>query len=327
VVADVAKLSTGREAYYTREIAQNHEEYLSGHSESPGRWYGAGAARLGQHGEASTEAFGRMFEGRHPETGELLGRAHGRNAVPAFDVVFRPTKSVSVLYGLGGAATGRAVLAAHHAGLAGAVCYLDGQLGARRGHGGAEHVGGNGVLAVGFDHRTSREGDPLLHTHLVVANRVQGPDGRWTALDGRDLYRHRRAADAVYQRALTRSLGVEWTAADRHGNRELRGMPQELLRTFSKRTEQVEAEVERLEASGRERTPRLLKWAVHATRKAKAHEAPETLYARWRAEAAERGTNTNALVRQVTGRARDREQGSVSAWWRRCSTGLPARRG
>jgi conjugative relaxase-like TrwC/TraI family protein len=38
------------------------------------------------------------------------------------------------------------------------------------------------VLAVGFDHRTSREGDPLLHTHLVVANRVQGPDGRWTAL-------------------------------------------------------------------------------------------------------------------------------------------------
>ena len=51
--------------------------------------------------------------------------------------------------------------------------------------------------AVGFDHRTSREGDPLLHTHLVVANRVQGPDGRWTALDGRDLYRHRLAADTM----------------------------------------------------------------------------------------------------------------------------------
>ena len=94
---------------------------------------------------------------------------------------------------------------------------------------GAEHVGGNGLLAVGFDHRTSREGDPLVHTHLVVANRVQGPDGRWTGLDGRDIYRHRRAADAVYraalQRELTRSLGVEWTQADRYGNRELQGMP------------------------------------------------------------------------------------------------------
>jgi conjugative relaxase-like TrwC/TraI family protein len=312
VVVDVAKLSAGREAYYTREIAQNHEEYLSGHGESPGRWYGAGSASLGQQGEASTEAFRRVFEGCHPETGELLGRAHGRDAVPAFDVVLRPTKSVSVLYGLGDAGTGRAVLAAHHAGLAEATAYLDGHLGARRGHAGAEHVAGRGLLAVGFDHRTSREGDPLLHTHLVVANRIQGPDGRWTALDGRDLYRHRRAADAVYraayQRELTRSLGVEWTAADRWGNRELQGMPQGLLRAFSKRSEQVEAEVQRLEASGRERTPRLVKWAVHATRRAKSPEAPETLYARWRAEAAERGTNVDVLVRQVTGRARDREQ-------------------
>src|SRR5512132_3487053 len=99
-------------------------------------------------------------------------------------------KSVSVLYGLGDSATGGAVLAAHHAGLSEAVAYLDGHLGARRGHGGVQHVSGQGLLAVGFDHRTSREGDPLLHTHLVIANRVQGPDGRWTALDGRDLFRH-----------------------------------------------------------------------------------------------------------------------------------------
>jgi hypothetical protein len=84
---------------------------------------------------------------------------HGKGAVPAFDVVLRPTKSVSVLYGLGDAATGRAVLAAHHAGLAEAVAYLDQHLGARRGHGGVQHVSGHGLLAVGFDHRTSREGD------------------------------------------------------------------------------------------------------------------------------------------------------------------------
>jgi TrwC relaxase len=104
-------------------------------------------------------------------------------AGPGFDVVLRPTKSVSILYGLGDPATGRAVLAAHHAGVAEAAGYLDEHLGVRRGHGGREHVSGQGLLAVGFDHRTSREGDPLLHTHLV-ANRVQEPDGRWIALDG-----------------------------------------------------------------------------------------------------------------------------------------------
>jgi conjugative relaxase-like TrwC/TraI family protein len=217
VVADIAKLSMGREEYYTRELATDHEAYLSGHGESPGRWYGAGARSLGLQGEASVAGFQAMFEGRHPDSGELLGRPHGRNAVPAFDVVLRPTKSVSILYGLGDAATGRAVLAAHHAGVAEAVAYLDGHLGARRGHGGVQHVSGQGLLAVGFDHRTSRDGDPLLHTHLVIANRVQGPDGRWTALDGRDLYRHRLAADtiyrATYQRELVRTLG--WSGRPR----------------------------------------------------------------------------------------------------------------
>jgi conjugative relaxase-like TrwC/TraI family protein len=253
-----------------------------------------------------------MFEGRDPTTSELLGRPHGRNAVPAFDVVLRPTKSVSILYGLGDPATGRTVLAAQHAGLAEAVGYLDEQLGARRGHGGHEHVSGQGLLAVGFDHRTSREGDPLLHTHLVVANRIQGPDGRWTALDGRDLYRHRLAADAIYratyQRELVRTLGVEWTAADRHGNRELAGMPEDLVRGFSKRTGQIDAELDRLGADGRERTPRLVKWTVHATRKPKQHETPDTLYDRWRTEAAERGHDPDSLVRAVTGRTPDRGQ-------------------
>jgi conjugative relaxase-like TrwC/TraI family protein len=312
VVADIAKLSVGREAYYTSELATDHQAYLSGHGESPGRWYGAGASSLGLQGEASVAGFQAMFEGRDPTTGELLGRPHGRNAVPAFDVILRPTKSVSILYGLADSATGRAVLAAHHAGLAEAVGYLDEHLGARRGHGGHEHVSGQGVLAVGFDHRTSREGDPLLHTHLVVANRVQGPDGRWTALDGRDLYRHRLAADAIYratyQRELPRTLGVEWTAADRHGNRELQGMSEDLIRGLSKRTGQIDAELDRLTADGGERTPRLVKWAVHATRKPKQHESPDTLYDRWRAEAAEGGIDPDTLVREVTGRTPDRVQ-------------------
>jgi conjugative relaxase-like TrwC/TraI family protein len=233
-------------------------------------------------------------------------------------VVLRPTKSVSVLYGLGDRATGGAVLAAHHAGLAEAVAYLDEHVGARRGHGGVQHVSGRGLLAVGFDHRTSREGDPLLHTHLVVANRIQGPDGRWTALDGRDVYQHRLAADAIYratyQRTLTRTLGVEWTPADAHGNRELQGMPEDLVRGFSKGTGQIDAELDRLTADGRERTPRLVKWTVQATRKPKQHQTPDTLYDRWRSEAAERGVDADTVVRTVTSRTPHRDQGrTVSA--------------
>src|SRR6266540_4151607 len=234
MVSDIEKLWVGREDYYVREVAGNREEYLSGHGESPGRWLGRGAQALGQEGIASTEAFVRVFHGRHPETGELVGRGHGERGVPAFDVVLRPTKSVSLLYGLGDARIAAQVLGAHHQATAEALGYLEDHVGARRGHGGCDHVQGNGLLAVGFDHRTSRAGDPLLHTHVIVANRVQGPDGRWTALDGRDLYRHRVAADAIYrgayQRALSRSLGVAWSQPDRWGNRELAGMPADLWR-------------------------------------------------------------------------------------------------
>src|SRR5215207_607121 len=93
MVADIAKLSVGREAYYTRELATDHEQYLSGHGESPGRWYGAGANGLGLEGEASVAGFQVMFEGRDPSTGELLGRPRGRDAVPVFDVVLRPTRA------------------------------------------------------------------------------------------------------------------------------------------------------------------------------------------------------------------------------------------
>jgi hypothetical protein len=159
VVADVAKLSVGREDYYLRELATDHEQYLSGHGESPGRWYGAGAANLGLEGEASSAGFRRMFEGRHPDTGELLGRAHGKGAVPAFDAVLRPTKSVSILYGLGDPATGRATLAAHHVGVREASAYPDQHLGTRRGHGprGSAVRAGGRTAPPGSSHTAARQ--------------------------------------------------------------------------------------------------------------------------------------------------------------------------
>jgi TrwC relaxase len=69
VVADIAKLSVGREEYYTRELATDHEAYLSGHGESPGRWYGAGASSLGLQGEASPASFNGCSRAATPDTG------------------------------------------------------------------------------------------------------------------------------------------------------------------------------------------------------------------------------------------------------------------
>jgi hypothetical protein len=99
---------------------------------------------LGQDGIASTEAFLRVFHGRHPEAGELLGRPHGEHGVPAFDMVLRPAKSVSLLYGLGDAQVAAQVLDAHHQATSEALSYLEEHVGARRGRGGHEHVTATG---------------------------------------------------------------------------------------------------------------------------------------------------------------------------------------
>jgi TrwC relaxase len=237
VVADIAKLTVGREEYYTRELATDHEQYLSGHGESPGRWYGAGATILGLQAEASVAGFRRMFEGRDPTTGELLGRPHGRNAVPAFDVVLRPTKSVSVLYGLGDPAIGRAVLAPITLAWPRRSVTWTSTLGPAA----ATPVSSTcpdaecwrSASTTGPPARVIRCCTPTWSS--LTGFRERTAAGRpWTALDGRDLYRHRLAADtiyrATYQHELVRTLGVEWTPADTHGNRELQGMSEELIR-------------------------------------------------------------------------------------------------
>jgi len=312
VAADLRKLAVGREGYYTREIAKDREEYLSGHGESPGIFHGGSASALGLEGECSPEAFKQLFGWQDPRTGEQLGRAPRQDAMPAWDLVFRPHKDVSVLYALGDQQTGAAVADAHQAGVRAGVAYLDAQVGTRTGRHGAEHVQGSGLLAVGFTHRTSRAGDPLLHTHLIIANRTQGPDGQWRTLDSRDLLNHRSTADAMYRAAyqheLTRTLGVRWQEPDRWGNRAIQGMPEELRRGFSKRHEQIAAELGRQEAQGKHRTARLVQHVVHATRPPKSHETPETLYGRWQQEARGLGYEPERLVREITQVTRGREQ-------------------
>ena len=63
-----------------------------------------------------------------------------------------------------------------------------------------------GVVAATFRHRTSRAGDPLLHWHVLVANLVEGPDGRWSALARPSFYRAVRAAGEVFQTVLRAEL-------------------------------------------------------------------------------------------------------------------------
>ena len=152
------------------------------------------------------------------------------------------------------------------------------------------------MIAAEFDHRTSRAGDPQLHTHVLVANKSRGVDGRWSALDGRLLYRHAKTAGFVYQAVLrselTERLGVGWTRRE-HGVGEIAGVPAEVLRAFSRRRVEIEAELERVGASGRTAA----QTAALATRRSKDYDVtPEQLRPDWRARAGELGFGVEELA-------------------------------
>jgi conjugative relaxase-like TrwC/TraI family protein len=156
-----------------------------------------------------------VLDGRDPASGEQLA-AHPARKVPGFDHTFRAPKSVSLLWALGDRDTAAEVTAAHDAAVDAAIGYLQRAAGfTRRGAGGAETVPVDGFVAAAFRHRTSRADDPLLHTHVLVANLARTCDDHvWRTLDSRKLFAHAKTAGVLYQahlrHELTRRLGVAW---------------------------------------------------------------------------------------------------------------------
>ncbi len=166
----------------------------------------------------------------------------------AIDLTFSAPKSVSVLWALGSDDVHSVVIGAHRDAVATALGFLEARasVACRQAAGVRSVVPTEGLAVAGFVHRTSREGDPQVHSHCLTVNLTRRVDGRVVALDARPLFVWARAAGSVYQaelqRALTARLGVAW-GPDRRGTREIDGFTRDELRVFSKRTTQIEAEL------------------------------------------------------------------------------------
>lgn len=296
----IGKLTGGADSarYYEQTVATGREDYYSGRGESAGQWVGEGARALGIEGSISEgELQALLVHGRHPLTGELL-RAVGGTSVQGFDLTFSAPKSVSVLFAVGDEDLRRSVTRAHDAAVLDALGYLEREaVQVRRGKGGVfkEHAGG--LVAGAYRHRTSRAGDPQLHTHVVAANLAEGADGRWTALHGAALYAHAKTASYLYQAALREQLGlgVEWGPVVK-GIAEVQGIPREVLAHFSQRRAEI---VEAMAQAGG-RSARAAQVAALQTRRAKDYGVAESsIYERWQARAAEHGLTPDVLTRVI----------------------------
>ncbi len=290
----IGKLGAGQAAYYVEAVARGGEDYYAEDGEVPGRWVGQASALLGLNGPVDADDFHAVLDGVDPGTGAALARTNRR--VPAFDVTLSAPKSVSVLWALADDHVAEIVIEAHEAAVDATIGYLEREaVRSRRGHDGLERLDGSGMLAAAFRHRTSRAGDPQLHTHVVVANTTRCEDGLWRTIDARLLYRHGRTAGYLYKAALrhelTCRLGVAWGPVHK-GAAEIVGVPTRVLGDFSRRRAEIKAAL----AEAGQSSPRAAEVAAVATRAMKDRAVdPAVLAADWRRRAAALGFDRDAI--------------------------------
>ncbi|SMO91173.1 DNA primase, catalytic core [Geodermatophilus aquaeductus] len=258
-------------------------------------------------------------------------------AVAGWDLTFSPVKSVSALWALAPREVAEQVEAAHAAAVADTLAWLEETAAfTRLGAGGVRQVETTGVIAAVFTHRDSRAGDPDLHTHVAVSNKVQTRDGQWRALDGRVLHKANVAASERYntrlEAHLVTRLGVRF--AERPGGdagkrpvREIVGVDPRLLSTWSSRRRAIDVARAALTAEfqaeqGRPPTAAeaiaLAQQATLRTREAK-HE-PRSLAeqrAAWRRQALAVLGSASALtgmLGRVLGRPPHRRRAVTESW-------------
>jgi len=184
--------------------------------------------------EVAREFF-RNQHGRDPMDAREIAATIAKESRPrtqtvaGYDLTFSPVKSVSTLWAIADPHVAAQIEQAHQAAVQDALHFIERHaLFTRQGRNGVRQVNVTGLVAAAFTHRDSRAGDPDLHTHSAVANKVQTLDGRWLAIDGRVLFKAAVAASETYNTSLERHLSdrlgvrfAERTDTD-HGKRPVR---------------------------------------------------------------------------------------------------------
>ncbi len=236
-------LSTSNVSAAQAETYYTEDDYYAGESEpSASRWYGRGAAVLGLSGNVEPEAFVNLLNGIAPDGRSLAGKTiDSKKRRAATDYTFSAPKSVSLAALV---QQDERVLAAHQQAVTKALAILENRYAQTRiSHSGKRQrlTTGNLIAAV-FTHTTSREIEPQLHSHCVVMNTTQLPDGQWYSFSNEEAIAHQKLLGQIYQNELAIALqqqGYE-IARRANGQFELTGYSPELLKVFSTRRQQIE---------------------------------------------------------------------------------------
>ena len=315
-IGAVASASQGvfyyeRDGYYARDDPAHREASA---------WAGRGAEDLGLSGPVHPHLFQAILEGDVPDgSGQQLGRRGPDGALqhrPGRDLTFSAPKSVSLAALIGG---DRRIVEAHDRAVARALAWVERNVAETRmkdpDTGRMVKKGGQKMVAATFRHDTSRNLDPQLHTHSVIANMVQGEGGKWRTMSNEKLYASKMLLGALYRSELAREVGrlgygVEKTHAD--GRFEIAGVPRQVIEAFSTRRTEIEAAMAERGVDAPAKDQRLAQRAALMTRARKRDVDKAELRGIWEKQAARLGFDVRVLAAEAISKDAGRE-GNVEA--------------
>ncbi len=291
-----------RDGYYVKDSPEHR---------AASAWAGRGAAELGLEGTVDPETFRSVLEGEVPDgSGRRLGKRGKDGGIhhrPGRDLTFSAPKSVSLAALIGGDAR---IVKAHDRAVVRALDWFERNAAETRmrapENGRMVRAGGQKAVIAVFRHDTSRNLDPALHTHSVIANMLLGSDGRWRTMANESLYASKMLLGALYRNELAGELaklgyGIEKTYSD--GRFEIAGVSRETIEAFSTRRAEIEAAMEARGLGGTAENQHLARRAALMTRAHKRDVDKEALRETWARQAADLGFDAGALVASATERS------------------------
>ena len=278
---------------------------------SASAWAGRGAAELGLEGAVEADVFQAVLAGEVPDgSGRRLGRRGKDGEIhhrPGRDLTFSAPKSVSLAALVGG---DERIIGAHEHAVGAALAWVEGNAAETRVQDPETRrmvrVRGQEIVAATFRHDTSRNLDPQLHTHAVLANMVRGEDRKWRTMANEGLYEGQKLIGMLYRSELARNLtelgyGIEKTHAD--GRFEIAGVSRGVIEAFSTRRAEIEAAMEERGLGATAENPRIAERAALMTRAKKRDVDRDALRGVWERQAADLGFDAKGLAREAASKA------------------------
>lgn len=274
---------------------------------TPGQWIGDGCAALGLAGSVDRDDFVRLLQGYHPHSKQPLVQNAGQERAMAYDLTFSAPKSVSAVWALADDRARASIQQAHNKAVERALrAVQEHALRSSRGHGRAAEDTGLPIAAA-FQHGSSREMDPDIHTHCMLLNVTVRPDGSTGAVKGKDLFEWKMFVGAAYRAELAQELRAQGFAVEQDASSfKVAGVSQDLCDRWSKRRQQIVSALDNPEALGAD-AAKAKEVATLATRKAKREVGQSELQARWHDEAEGLGITQESLLSQVRQTAREQK--------------------